>query len=414
MRLIQGNEACAEGAIAAGCRFFAGYPISPSSEIAEAMARLLPKYEGVFLQAEDEMASLGAVLGASLGGARAMTATSGPGFSLMQEHIGYAYLAEIPCVVVDVMRGGPSTGLPTLPSQGDVMQAQWGSHGDRAAVALAPSSVQEVYDLTIQAFRLSESLRIPVTVLFDEVVGHMREGVDLSVPDQRSIGSRPRPTQPPGDSFAPYKANADLVAPLPDFGRGYRFHVTGLMHDERGFLTTDTSIVAALLERLEKKVQVVKEMVAPESYLMDDASLVIVSYGITGRTAKAAVDALRNKGVKAGLWRPRLLWPVQDELLKEALAKADVVMAVEMNRGQWAREVERVVHDSALLHPLLKAGGAVITTEEVIDHALAVADGLSVAAGRRAPLKEAVSWVERGNETRMSISANPMKKVDGE
>ncbi len=411
MRLIQGNEACAEGAIAAGCRFFAGYHISPSSEIAEAMARLLPKHGGVFLQAEDEMASLGAVLGASLGGARAMTATSGPGFSLMQEHIGYAYLAEIPCVVVDVMRGGPSTGLPTLPSQGDVMQAQWGSHGDRAAVALAPSSVQEVYDLTIQAFGLAESLRTPVTVLFDEVVGHMREGVELNSPDPRSIGSRPRPTQPPGASFEPYRANEALVAPLPDFGRGYRFHVTGLMHDERGFPTTDTSIVAALLERLEKKVQVVTELVEPESYLMDDANLVIVSYGITGRTAKAAVDVLRSKGVKAGLWRPRLLWPVQDGLLKEALAKAEAVVVVEMNRGQWAREVERVAHNDALLHPLLKAGGAVITTEEVIDHALEVADGLPAAASRRVPLAEAVSWTEGKNQARMVVPASTTAKI---
>ena len=207
MKLMQGNEACAAASVAAGCRFFGGYPISPSSEIAEAMARLLPKCGGVFLQAEDEMASLGAVIGASLGGAKAMTATSGPGFSLMQEHIGYSYLAEIPCVIVDVMRGGPSTGLPTAPSQGDVMQAQWGSHGDRAAVVLAPSSVQEVYDLMIQAFNLSETLRTPVTVLMDEVVGHMREGVDVYSPDPASIGSRPVPTQPPGVSFEPYRSS---------------------------------------------------------------------------------------------------------------------------------------------------------------------------------------------------------------
>ncbi|MCL4434044.1 MAG: 2-oxoacid:acceptor oxidoreductase subunit alpha [Actinobacteria bacterium] len=383
MRLIQGNEACAEGAIAAGCRFFAGYPISPSSEIAEAMARMLPRHGGVFLQAEDELASLGAVLGAALGGTKAMTATSGPGFSLMQEHIGYGYLAEIPCVVVDVMRGGPSTGLPTQPSQGDVMQAQWGSHGDRAAVVLAPVGVQEVYDLTIQAFGLSETLRMPVTLLYDEVVGHMREGVDLAIPDPMTLGGRPRSSQPAGPSFRPYKANATGVAELPDFGRGYRFHVTGLMHDERGFPTTDTSVVAALLERLENKAQAAKDLVMPEAYLMDDATLVLVAYGITGRTAKAAVDTLRSRGIRAGLWRPRLLWPAQDEMLRGALQNAEMVVVAEMNRGQWAREVERVAAGSVILRPLLKAGGATITTEEMVGHALDMLEAPDIASPDR-------------------------------
>ncbi len=383
MKLMQGNEACAAGAIAAGCRFFGGYPISPSSEVAEEMARLLPKNGGVFLQAEDEMASLGAVMGAALGGSKAMTATSGPGFSLMQEHIGYGYLAEIPCVIVDVMRGGPSTGLPTAPSQGDVMQAQWGTHGDRVAIALAPSSVQEVYDLMIQAFSLSESLRTPVIVLMDEVVAHMREGVDLTVPDKASLGMRPLPTEPPGVSFEPYRSGDDLVPHVPDFGVGYRFHVTGLMHDERGFPTSNTDVAAALLARLEKKVHLAKDLVAPESYLMDDADIAIVAYGITGRTAKAAVDVLRSKGKKAGLLRPRLLWPVQDEMLKSALANAEVVVVAEMNRGQWVREVERIVAGDTWIYPLLKAGGSMITTDEVVSHALSASDHSSAADGAR-------------------------------
>ena len=382
MKLMQGNEACARGSIAAGCRFFGGYPISPSSEIAEEMARLLPECGGVFFQAEDEMASLGSVIGASLGGLKAMTATSGPGFSLMQEHIGYSYLAEIPCVIVDVMRGGPSTGLPTAPSQGDVMQAQWGTHGDTAAIALAPSSVQEVYDLMIKAFELSETLRTPVILLMDEVVGHMREGVDLTPVDPRSIGSRPKPNQPPGASFEPYWSGDGLVPHLPDFGTGYRFHVTGLMHDKRGFPTTSTEIASALLERLENKVRLVKDLVAPESYRMDDAAIGIVAYGITGRTAKAAVDILRNRGVKAGLLRPRLLWPVQDEMVKAALSGVRVVVPTEMNRGQWTREVERVMPKGTWLHPLLKAGGSMITTEEVVDHVLSAADGLSETGGQ--------------------------------
>lgn len=398
MRLMQGNEACAEGAIAAGCRFFGGYPISPSSEIAEAMARLLPKNGGVFLQAEDEMASLGAVIGASLGGLRAMTATSGPGFSLMQEHIGYSHLAEIPCVVVDVMRGGPSTGLPTAPSQGDVMQAQWGSHGDRSAVVLAPASVQEVYDFMIEAFRLSETLRTPVTVLFDEVVGHMREGVELGAPDESRLGSRPEPLEPPSEAFKPYGRDESFIPHIPDFGSGYRFHVTGLMHDERGFPTSNTEIVAELLERLEKKIQVVQSMVPLESYQMEDATLAFVAYGISGRTARAAVDLLRARGVKAGLVRPKLLWPVQDELIEAALARADVVVVAEMNRGQWVREVERIVDKTTLVLSFGKAGGATITTDELVSFALSLPDALSIAGSPGALKKEGAFWSAGAHE----------------
>jgi len=339
-RLIQGDEACAQGAIAAGCRFFGGYPISPSSEIAEYMARELPRHGGVFIQMEDELSSLGSVLGASLAGSKAMTATSGPGFTLMQEHLGYATLAEIPCVVADVMRLGPSTGLPTSPSQGDVMQAKWGSHGDRAAVALAPGTVKEIYDLTIRAFDVAERLRTPVTLLFDETMGHMREGVSLSEPDPSSLWHRPVPQQAPGHTLESFVPNAEGVAQVPDFGRGYRFHVTGLMHDERGYPTSDGAVAAALLERLERKLAPVEDWFPPEEYRLDDADVVIVAYGIMGRVAKQAVDRLRAEGSRVGMFRPTVLWPFPARTVKRATQAARLVVVAEMNAGQWAIPVE--------------------------------------------------------------------------
>ena len=342
-RLIQGNEACAQGAIAAGCQFFGGYPISPSSEIAEYMARELPKTGGVFIQMEDELASLGSVLGASLAGAKAMTATSGPGFTLMQEHLGYATLAEIPCVVADVMRLGPSTGLPTSPSQGDVMQAQWGSHGDRSAVALAPGTVEEIYDLTIQAFNVAERLRTPVTLLFDETMGHMREGVSFSTPDPSSLWRRPTPQQSPGKTLTAFAPNEEGVAQVPDFGRGYRFHVTGLMHDETGYSTSDQAVASALLERLARKLDPVEDWFPPEEYRLDDADIVIVAYGIMGRVVKQAVDRLRTEGTRAGMFRPTVLWPFPARTVKRATHRARVVVVAEMNAGQWAIPVEQAM-----------------------------------------------------------------------
>lgn len=342
-RLIQGNEACAQGALAAGCRFFGGYPISPSSEIAEYMARELPRQGGVFIQMEDELASLGSVLGASLAGVKAMTATSGPGFTLMQEHLGYATLAEIPCVVVDVMRLGPSTGLPTSPSQGDVMQAQWGSHGDRPAVALAPGTVEEIHDLTIRAFNVAERLRTPVTLLFDETMGHMREGVSLNAPDPSSLWRRPMPQSSPGHTLRAFAPNEEGVAQVPDFGRGYRFHVTGLMHDERGYSTSDVSVAAALLERLARKLDPVEDWFPPEEYRLEDADVVIVAYGIMGRVAKQVVDRLRAEGTRAGMFRPTVLWPFPSRTVKRATQRARVVVVAEMNAGQWAIPVEQAM-----------------------------------------------------------------------
>jgi 2-oxoglutarate ferredoxin oxidoreductase subunit alpha len=363
-RLVQGNEACAQGAIAAGCTFFGGYPISPSSEIAEYMARELAKHGGVFIQMEDELASLGSVLGASLAGSKSMTATSGPGFTLMQEHLGYATLAEIPCVVVDVMRLGPSTGLPTSPSQGDVMQAQWGSHGDRSAVALAPGTVEEIYDLTIAAFNVAERLRTPVTLLFDETMGHMREGVTLQDPDPDSLWHRPIPPQAPGHLLEAFVPNEEDVAQVPDFGRGYRFHVTGLMHDERGYPTSSGSVAAALLERLARKLDPVEDWFPPEKYLLDDADVVIVAYGIMGRVVKQAVDRLRSEGCRAGMFRPIVLWPFPSRTVKQATEKAKVVVVAEMNAGQWAIPVEQAMQGRV---PTVKINSLGIGVDELCD-----------------------------------------------
>jgi len=361
-RLVQGDEACAQGAIAAGCAFFGGYPISPSSEIAEYMARELPRHGGVFIQMEDELSSLGSVLGASLAGAKAMTATSGPGFTLMQEHLGYATLAEIPCVVADVMRLGPSTGLPTSPSQGDVMQAKWGSHGDRSAVALAPGTVKEIYDLTIRAFDVAERLRTPVTLLFDETMGHMREGVTLTEPDPGSLWRRPVPQQAAGHLLEAFVPNEEGVAQVPDFGRGYRFHVTGLMHDERGYPTSDGSVAAGLLERLERKLAPVEDWFPPEEYCLDDAEVVIVAYGIMGRVVKQVVDRLRAKGTRAGMYRPTVLWPFPARQVKKATEQARVVVVAEMNAGQWAIPVEVAVEGRI---PTVKINSLGIGVEEI-------------------------------------------------
>ena len=347
--LLQGNAACARAALDAGCTFFAGYPITPSSEIAEQMAAALPKRGGVFVQMEDEIASLGAVLGASLAGRRAMTATSGPGFSLMQEHLGYGMYAEIPCVVVDVMRGGPSTGLPTRPSQGDVMQARWGTHGDHPAIALAPASV-------------------------DEVIGHLRERVDLA-PVSPPPAARAGP-----DGRSPYAAGEDDVARLPDLGSGQRFHVTGLGHGERGYPTDDPAVVGDLALRLARKVERARAEIAwAETYRTEDADLVVVAYGIVARAARRAVDDGRARGMRLGLFRPRTIWPFPAEAFRAATAGARGVLVAEMNLGQLAVEIERYVPRGSVA-TLLRADGRPIAPEEIVAAAVRVTDGERVVA----------------------------------
>jgi len=362
-RLLQGNTACAEGALAAGCRFFAGYPITPSSEIAEEMARRLPALGGVFIQMEDEIASLAAVIGAAAGGRRAMTATSGPGFSLMQEHLGYAAMAELPCVVVNVMRGGPSTGLPTGPSQADVMQARWGAHGDRPAIVLAPDSVAEVRQLTMAAFRLAERFATPVIVTYDEVVGHTRERVtEPATPAALPLRARPLP------GARPYAAALDEPARLTPFGDGRRYHITGLFHDENGFPTEEPAAVEALLRRLHAKVDAhADELPVAEEISLEDAEVAVFAFGIGARAAAVAVGEARAAGLRAGLLRPRTLWPFPDEAVARAARRVSAILVAELNLGQLAGEVARAAAGACRIERLNRVDGAPITPAQVLE-----------------------------------------------
>ena len=366
MELLQGNAACARAAIAAGCRFYGGYPISPSSEIAEKMARFLPEAGGKFIQMEDEIASLAAVIGASLAGMKAMTATSGPGFSLMQEHIGYAAYTEVPCVIVDVMRGGPSTGLPTSPSQGDVMQARWGTHGDHPSIVLAAASPREVYELTVRAFNLSERLRTPVILLIDEVVAHMYEKVDMASLAQLPVENRKRPNGAPGKHLA-YAPGEDGVPVMAPFGDGYRYHVTGLAHDERGYPTQNPALIAATQRRLHEKVErQCNDIVQFETVACDDAEVIVFAYGIVSAAARQAVRIARKQGICAGLFRAITLWPFPTEALTVLGEKVDRVIVAEMNLGQMLSEVQRAVGNGKCLQTCLKADGETISPEEIL------------------------------------------------
>ena len=342
-RLMQGDEACAEGALAAGCRFYAAYPITPATEIAEILARRLPQVGGFFIQMEDEIASIAAVIGASVGGAKAMTATSGPGFSLMQENIGYAAMAEIPCLIVDVQRLGPSTGRPTSPSQGDVMQARWGTHGDHPIIALAPSSVRETFDLTVQAFNFAERYRTPVILLMDEVIGHMRERVELPDPATIVRAERAGTTVPP-EWYKPYENLTTDVPPLVPFGEGYRYHITGLHHDERGYPTERQDEVEPWLERIFRKIERgLSDILLYDSDGVEDAETLVVAYGATARSARHAVELARGRGRKVGLLKLKTIWPFPEEVVEQAAERLHHVVVPEMNMGQLVLEVERVV-----------------------------------------------------------------------
>jgi len=365
--LLQGNEACVKGALLAGCRFYAGYPITPATEIMEIMARELPKAGGVFIQMEDEIASLGAVIGASLAGAKSMTATSGPGFSLMQEHIGFACMAEVPCVIVDVMRAGPSTGLPTQASQGDVMQARWGTHGDHPIIALAPSSVYEFLELTVQAFNLSERYRTPVIILVDEVVAHMREGVALPTKGDIEVEERPQPTVPP-EWYIPYGDPGTGVPPMSPFGDGYRYHVTGLYHDVRGYPTTRKDEVEPLIRRLFSKISKDFDRLQWfDSFYTEDAQITVIAYGCVARAALRAVKEAREKGLKVGLIKLKLLWPFMRHTITEVLENSPTVLVPEMNMGQVSREVKRINQARCEVITLNKVDGTLITPLEILE-----------------------------------------------
>lgn len=360
---IQGNEACAKGALKAGCRFFAGYPITPSTEVAETLARELPKVGGAFVQMEDEIASAGAIIGGSWGGSKSMTATSGPGISLMQENIGYAFISETPIVIVNVQRGSPSTGQPTMAAQADMMQARWGSHGDYEPIALSPSSVQEFFDFTIKAFNLAEQYRTPVFVLADEVIGHMRE--KIVVEDDIEVISREMPEDK--DDFLPFE-NVDGINPMPSFGAGFNIHVTGLTHDERGYPDTNSPEThQTLVKRLCNKVLKNKDKICSvQSENCEDADIVIVSYGAPVRSVRTATKEARANGKKVGYIKIDTPWPFPDEQIKQLTKNASDVLVVEMNLGQMYYEVDRAVNATANTHLLGVIGGLLPTPEEIL------------------------------------------------
>ncbi len=368
---MNGDLACAEGAVAAGCGFFAGYPITPSTEIAEHLARRLPEMSAVYAQMEDELASITAVLGASWGGARSMTATSGPGFSLMQEGIGWGMLTETPCVVVDVQRAGPSTGLPTQTSQADMMQAKWGSHGDYEPVAYAPASPQEMFDLTVLAFNTADRLRVPVLIMADETVGHLTERVRIPAAAEIPVVGRRRPSEPIGDGYLPFAVGPDLVPAMAHAGEGYRVHVTGLTHTERGYPTNSHEVHDRLVRRLSDKVlQHAADLARAERFWLDDADVVVVAYGSTARSAREAVRDARQRGVKAGLLRLVTVWPFPSETVADLAGHARLVVA-ECNLGQIAREVERCSH--ADVRRVGHGGGRLLPPELILEALMEVA-----------------------------------------
>ncbi len=373
---MNGDEACAEGAIAAGCRLFAGYPITPQSEIAERISLRLPQVGGVFIQMEDEISSLAAVLGGAWGGVKAMTATSGPGFSLMMENLGLGMMTETPCVLINIQRGGPSTGLPTLVGQADMMQARWGSHGDYGVIALSPCSPQESFQLTIDAFNLAEIYRLPVLVMSDEVVGHMYERVDID-PDKIEIVERKKPALPPGE-FLLYRPGKNLVPEgMPALGDGYKVHVTGLTHDERGYPIIDAKTQHQNVVRLKEKITAnIDDIVRVEETAVEDADVVILTYGISARTSLGALNMARDKGLKVGMLRLITVWPFPESIVRDLSSRVAGFVVPEINLGQIVLEVERTVCGKTQVRSVPHAGGEihdpadiVAAIEEVLAHA---------------------------------------------
>ncbi len=364
---IVGDVACAEGALAAGCRFFAGYPITPATEVAEHMSARLPDVGGTFIQMEDEIAAIAAVIGASCAGVKSMTATSGPGFSLMMENIGLAVCTETPCVIVNVQRAGPSTGLPTQGAQADMLQARWGPHGHNEIIALAPASPQEIFYQTITAFNLSEKYRLPVLVMTDEMVGHLSERV--VIPRERDIKviSRPR-AKGRKDRFKPFEPGPNGVAPMAIAGEGYNIHVTGLTHDEKGYPVMSVETQEQMMNRLVKKVHDnLDDIIMTEKYRLEDADIAVISYGVSGRTSLAAVDEAREMGIKAGLLRLITVWPFPEDEIRELAEHVKGFVTVEINLGQIHLEVERCAAGKAPAVLVGHPGGTIIPPENVIE-----------------------------------------------
>lgn len=364
--MLQGNEAIVEGALAAGCGFFAGYPITPATEISEVMSYRLPAAGGTFIQMEDEIASMGCVIGASLAGTKAMTATSGPGFSLMQENLGFACVAEVPCVIVNVMRGGPSTGLPTNVSQGDVMQARWGTHGDHPIIVLAVSTTQDCFDITVKAFNFSEKYRTPVIILSDEVVAHTREKIHLPHSGEIEVLDRIRPNTPP-EWYIPYEDNPRGVPPMGIFGDGYRYHVTGLLHDLRGFPTQRPDEIVPFMNRLFRKInQHFYDIQMVDQEATEDAEVLVIAYGSVARSARRSVREARARGVKAGLLQLITLWPFPRQMVEPLLRRVRAVLVPELNMGQVSREVKRINQGTTRVETLNRIDGNLITPTEIL------------------------------------------------
>ena len=362
-RLMQGNEAIAEGALAAGVRFFGGYPITPSTEIAESLAKLLPKVGGTFVQMEDEIASMGVVLGASLAGKKVLTASSGPGISLKQELIGYAAAAEIPAVIVNVQRVGPSTGQPTAPSQGDVMQARWGTHGDHSIIVLSPWSVREAFDIAVKAVNYAERFRTPVILLTDEIVGHLRENVEL--PAEVEIYPRRTPKTSRAEGYEPYAPDDDLVPNVANFGEGYRIHVTGLIHDETGFPSGSPKVTREAIKRMNDKIARAEDIIEVHQEFMDDAEFAVVSFGGTARTAYEAVLNVRKRGHKVGFVRLITIFPFADKIIRKLAGKVKGLVVAELNFGQLVNEVERAVAGQCPVKLCAKYDMTIFEPEEI-------------------------------------------------
>ena len=367
VHFLDGDHSCSEGAIAAGCRFVAGYPITPSTEVVERIAERFPFVRGIFIQMEDEIASSIAIQGAVWAGKKAMTVTSGPGFSLMMEHIGFAAMTETPCVIVDVQRAGPSTGLPTQPAQGDMMQARWGSHGDYSVIALAPNSPQECFDLTIKAFNLSERFRVPVLFMMDECVGHMTERVVIPQADEIEIYPR-RFYDGPKTQYLPYQANGELVPPMVKAGDGYRLHVTGLTHDERGYPSMTVTAQEKLVRRLVDKIRLnADKIIEYREDQVEGADVVVVSYGITSRVAIPAIERARKEGMKVGHLRLVVVWPFPEKRIRQLAGKVTGFVVPEINYGQMVYEVERCSAGMAPVKLVPHGGGTVHSPKDIYD-----------------------------------------------
>jgi 2-oxoglutarate ferredoxin oxidoreductase subunit alpha len=367
VHFLDGDHSCSEGALAAGCRFVAGYPITPSTEVVERIAERFPFVGGIFIQMEDEVASSIAIQGAVWAGKKAMTVTSGPGFSLMMEHIGFAAMTETPCVFVDVQRAGPSTGLPTQPAQGDIMQARWGSHGDYGIIALSPSSPQECFDLTIKAFNLSERFRVPVLFMMDECVGHMTERVVIPSADEIEIYPR-RFYKGPKEAYLPYQADGEMVPSMVKAGDGYRIHVTGLTHDERGYPSMTVTAQERLVHRLVDKVRLnAEKIIEYQEDLVEGADIVVVTYGITSRVAIPAIEQARKEGLKVGHLRLVVIWPFPEKRIRDLAGTVDGFVVPEINYGQIVHEVERCSAGMAPVKLVPHGGGTVHNPKDIYD-----------------------------------------------